>query len=242
MKLCTHPDTNVRGMAFDALRSIGVTDVPGFVVAPQPRKRRDRPPRVRARPGFRGSPRRRGPRAHGGPQAARTEPIRVAAAEGLATSGTTAAPAAGPLAEAIRKSYPAEYDPEAIVVLGPGDGLLAGAREDRRTGGDINRRTPGTLQRARARAGSPDARRSWARPAKPAAGKLRDASQGPLSASSPSRPPVHSAWSVNGKDDAVELVKRALDAPNNVAQTAIDAIPRMGEAGKTARGASRSRS
>ena len=35
-----------------------------------------------------------------------------------------------------------------------------------------------------------------------------------------------------GKDDAVELVKRALDAPNNVAQTAIDAIPRMGEAGK----------
>ena len=32
MKLCTHPDANVRGMAFDALRSIGVTDVPGFVV------------------------------------------------------------------------------------------------------------------------------------------------------------------------------------------------------------------
>ena len=25
MKLCTHPDTNVRGMAFDALRSIGVS-------------------------------------------------------------------------------------------------------------------------------------------------------------------------------------------------------------------------
>ena len=33
-------------------------------------------------------------------------------------------------------------------------------------------------------------------------------------------------------DDAVELVKRAIDAPNSVAETAIDAIPRMGDAGK----------
>jgi HEAT repeat protein len=31
MTLCTHPDSNVRGRAFDALRSIGVVDVAGFV-------------------------------------------------------------------------------------------------------------------------------------------------------------------------------------------------------------------
>src|SRR5437773_1186744 len=30
MKLCTDPEEKVRGAAFDALRVIGVTDVPGF--------------------------------------------------------------------------------------------------------------------------------------------------------------------------------------------------------------------
>jgi HEAT repeat protein len=35
------------------------------------------------------------------------------------------------------------------------------------------------------------------------------------------------------EDEAIELMKRAMDAPNSVAQDAVEAIPRLGEAGKS---------
>ena len=161
----------------------------------------------------------------------RDEPIRVAAAEGLATSGKPAAPAAGPLAEAIRKSYPAEYDPEAIVVLGP---EMAYWRALAKIGEPAVPSTAELLAHSNALVRGLAARTlgELGPASKPAAGKLRDALKDRFGFVA-----VEAAWWLclvgDGKDDAVELIKRALDAPNNVAQTAIDAIPRMGEAGKT---------
>ena len=118
MKLCTHPDSNVRGMAFDALRSIGVTDVPGFVSLLNHENTEIAELAAELVSGFPDVPDAAVPTLIDALKA-RTQPVRVAAAEGLAIAGPRSAPAGSPLAEAIKTSYPAEYDPEAVVVMGP---------------------------------------------------------------------------------------------------------------------------
>ena len=134
------------------------------------------------------------------------------------------------LAEAIKKSYPAEYDPETLIVLGPEMAYW-------RALGQIVRQavTPLVALLAHGNAvvrglaaqtlGELDA------VAKPAAAKLKEALKDRFGFVA-----VEAACALcrigEGKEEAVELVKRAIDAPNNVAQTAIDAIARMGEAGK----------
>ena len=148
---------------------------------------------------------------------ARTQPIRIAAAEGLAIAGTRAAPAGCPLAEAIRTSYPAEYDPEAIVVLGPEMAYSRGAGEDRRAGSSTNSRNSWDIRTPLVRALAARTLGEVGASAKPAAGKLREALKDRFGFVA-----VEAACALcrlgEGKDDAVELVKRAIDAPNNVAR------------------------
>jgi HEAT repeat protein len=229
MKLCTDPDANVRGMAFDALRSISVSDVPGFVGLLNHEDAEIGRFASELVAGFVDVPAAAAPALIEALKH-KDEPIRVAAAEGLATAGTSAALAVGPLADAIRKTYPAEYDPEAVVVLGP---EMAYWRALGNIGEPAVQPTAELLANSNALVRGLAARTlgEIGPASKPAAGKLRDALKDRFGFVA-----VEAACALylvgDSKDDAVELVKRALDASNNVAQTAIDAIPRMLEAGK----------
>ena len=229
MKLCTHSDSNVRGMAFDAIRSIGVTNIPGFVLLLNHENVEIGQLAAELVPSFQEVPDAAVPTLMEALKS-KTESIRVAAGEGLAIAGTRAAPAVASLAQAIKISYPAEYDPEAIVVLGPemtywralakiGEPAVSSLAE---LLGQTNALVRALAARTLGEVGAS---------AKPAAAKLRDALKDRFGFVA-----VEAACALcrlgEGKDDAVELVKRAIDAPNNVAQTAIDAIPRMGDAGK----------
>jgi HEAT repeat protein len=228
MTLCTHADANVRGVAFDALRSIGVTDVPGFVALLNHENAEIGRLASELVPGLVEIP------ATSVPALVKAlehkdESIRVAAAEGLTTAGKPAAPATGPLADAIKRSYPAEYDPDAIVVLGP---EMAYWRALAKIGETAVRPTAELLGHPNALVRGLAARTlgELGPAAKLAAGKLKDALKDRFGFVA-----VEAACALcrigEGTDAAVELVKRALDAPNNVAQTAIEAIPRMGDAG-----------
>ena len=229
MKLCTHSDSNVRGMAFDAIRSIGVTNIPGFVLFLNHENVEIGQLAAELVPSFQEVPDAAVPTLMEALKS-KTESIRVAAGEGLAIAGTRAAPAVASLAQAIKISYPAEYDPEAIVVLGPemtysralakiGEPAVSSLAE---LMGQTNALVRALAARTLGEVGAS---------AKPAAAKLRDALKDRFGFVA-----VEAACALcrlgEGKDDAVELVKRAIDAPNNVAQTAIDAIPRMGDAGR----------
>jgi HEAT repeat protein len=229
MKLCTDSDPNVRGMAFDALRSIGITDVPGFVVLLNHENVEIGRLAAELIPAL--------------PEVtdaaipslltalkSKNEPIRIAAAEGLALAGSRAASAGGALAEAIKSSYPAAYDPEAIAVLGP---EMAYWRALAKIGGPAAEPTAELLMHPNAlvRGFAARALGEIGPVAKSTASKLKDALKDRFGFVA-----VESACALSrlgeGTDEAIELVKRAIDAPNTVAQTAIEAIPRMGDATK----------
>lgn len=227
MKLCTDPD--VHGMAFDALRSIGITDITGFVALLTNENAEIAGLAAELIPALSEIP-----DAAVGPLTAAlkspAEPVRVAAAEGLAIAGPKAATAVEALTDAIKKSYPAEYDPETVVVLGPEMAYWRalsqiGAPSVTPLASLLGHNNAVVRGQAAQTLGELDA------VAKPAANKLKEALKDRFGFVA-----VESACALcrigEEKAEAVELVKRAIDAPNNVAQTAIEAIARMGEAGK----------
>ena len=118
MKLCTNPEPKVHGIAFDALRSIGITDVAGFAALLNHENVEIGQLAAELIPGLMEVP----DTAIAPLTAAlgsQVEPIRVAAAAGLATAGPKARSAVGEIVVAIKKSYPAEYDDEKPVRFGP---------------------------------------------------------------------------------------------------------------------------
>lgn len=227
---CTDADAHVRGMAFDALRSIGINDVAGFATLLTNENGKIAGLAAELIPGL--------PEV---PDAAvapltdalksKAEPVRVAAAEGLAIAGPKAASAAGALVEAIKASYPAEYDPETVIMTGS---EMAYWRALGKIGAPAVLPLSALLEHTNAvvRALAAQTLGEFDAVAKPATGKLKGALMDRFGFVA-----VEAACALcrigEGKDEAVQLVRRAIDAPNNVAQTAIDAIPRMGEAGQS---------
>src|SRR6266545_1428512 len=117
-KLCTDPDENVRGVAFDTLRVTGVADPVALVKLLK--DSREDVVRLAAElipltPDM--------PAAAVVPLmdalAGDNTNIHAAAAEGLAAAGPKAAPAAQALADAVKKNYPAEFDPKTARLDGP---------------------------------------------------------------------------------------------------------------------------
>ena len=229
MKLCSDPDASVRGIAFDTLRSIGIADVPGFAALLNHENTEIGSLASELIPGLTDVP-----DAAIAPLTfalkSDVEVIRVAAATGLATAGAKAAPAADALIVAIKQSYPAEYDDSKPVRFGS---EMAYWRALEKIVEPAIAPTAGLLTHTNAviRALAAQTLGEIGAPAKPAADKLKEALKDKYGFVA-----VEAACALcrvgEGKEDAVELVKRAIDAPNNVAMTAIDAIPRMGEAGK----------
>lgn len=227
MKLCTHPDASVRGTAFDALRSIGVTDVPGFVRLLLHENAEIAHLAAELVPSFPDVPESAVPTLIDALKS-KTESIRIAAAEGLAIAGPNSAQAATPLADAIKASYPAEHNPDAVTVMGP---EMAYWRALGRIGEPAGGPVADLLVHANALVRALAARTIGELGAKQAAPKLKEALKDPYGFVA-----VEAACALcrmgEGTEDAVDLVKRAIDAPNNVAGIAIEAIPRMGDAGK----------
>jgi HEAT repeat protein len=113
-KLCTDPDPNVRGVAFDALRVLGVADPVALAKLLKHdneevvRLSAELIPLVTDMPMEAVMPL---SQALASPNAN----VRAAAAEGLAIAGPKAAATAGQLVEIIKKSYPEMLDPTAVV-------------------------------------------------------------------------------------------------------------------------------
>jgi HEAT repeat protein len=229
MKLCTNPDPNIHGRAFDTLRSIGITDVPGFVTLLTSENPEIANLAAELVSGIPDIP----PAAIPPLTVALASPermVRIAAAEGLATAGPKAAAAAGAVSEAIKKSYAAEYDPKTSFDAGS---ELAFWRALSRIGeASVNPATE-LLNHSNpvVRAYAAQTLGEIGPPAKPAAGKLEEVLKDMYGDVA-----IEAACALcrigERTEAAVELVKRAIDAPNAVAQTAIASIPRMGEAGK----------
>lgn len=117
-KLCTDPDGNVRGAAFDTLRLIGVADPVALVKLLAHKDEEVVRLAAELIPLAKEMPAEAvGPLTEA--LASENANVRSAAAEGLAAAGPKAAPAAQPLIDAIKKSYPAEADPKAAQVGGP---------------------------------------------------------------------------------------------------------------------------
>jgi HEAT repeat protein len=229
MKLCAHPDAPVRGAAFDALGSIGVADVPAFVVLLTHENAEIGTRAAELIPGLPEIP-----DAAVEPLAAalrsEVEAIRLGAAAGLTAAGPKAGKASGEVLSAIRKHYPGTYDDRKPAALGPELAYwraLARMGEAGVTPASGLLLHPNAVVRALAARSLGEIGPAAESAAQPLKGALKD-EYGFVA--------VEAACALcrvgAGKDEAVELVKRAIDAPNNVAQLAIEAIPRMGEAGK----------
>jgi HEAT repeat protein len=119
-RLCKDEDENVRSVAFDSLRSVGVADPAGIAALLN-----DSNPDVRRRAAEAFYLLTEVPESAVGSLTRALdgddEVVRLAAATGIAVAGPKAAtPAtARKLADAINKSYPEEYNPETAVVDGP---------------------------------------------------------------------------------------------------------------------------
>ncbi|MBN9122050.1 MAG: HEAT repeat domain-containing protein [Planctomycetes bacterium] len=231
-KLCTDPDANVRGAAFDALRVTGVADPAALTKLLKHdneevvRLSAELIPLVAEMPAEAVAPL---SEALG----STNSNVRAAAAEGLALAGPKAAPAAQPLADVIKKSYPEKFDPtaptmrhegpelsywKALVKIGePAVGPTAKLLEH-----------PNPLVRAHAARVLGEI----GPPAKVAADALKKA-LGDTYATVCVEAAVTLCKLGEAKDDALALVKKALETPTqNVAATAIEGIYRMGADGK----------
>lgn len=228
MKLCTYRNDYARGAAFDALRQIGITDPVGFVALLKHEDREVVRLAAQLVPDLTDVP------AQAVPTLAEAlgdvEPaVRTSAAAALASAGPKAAPAVGALAEAITKTYPKEADPRAGPDLGGEVYWRALAAVGEPAVGSVAGLLAHTNPVVRAYAAftlgliGP--------PAKSAADKLKDALKDSFADVA-----VEAACALCrigvAKDDAVALVKRAIGDTGVVAKYAIEAIPRMGEAGK----------
>jgi HEAT repeat protein len=228
-KLCTDPDPRVRTAAFDALRSVGVADPVALAALLNHQDPEVARPAAELVPVVTEMPAEAVP-----PLAAalgsEDELIRSAAAEGLAAAGPKAAPAAPQLVEAIKRHYPEQFDPMArsggseraywVALARIGEPAVAPAA------GLLGH--PNTLVRALAARTLGEI----GPPAKSAAPELKKALSDRYAEVA-----FEAASALcrigEGQAEAVELVRRALDADDRlVPAAAIGVIPRMGEAGK----------
>lgn len=228
-KLCTDPDPNVRGVAFDALRSLGVSDpvalarLLGHPEEDVVRLAAELIPLVPAVPAG-------AVEALGKALASENTNVSVAAAEGLAAAGPTAAPAAPALVDTIRKSYPNE-PPERARIDGP---ELAYWRALARIGGAAVGPVEKLLEHPNliVRALAARTLAEIGPPAKPAIGALKKAlTDATVNVA------VEAAVALvrigEPADEPLAVFKRALDAPvEGVAAYAIEAVPRLRAAGK----------
>jgi len=235
MKLCSSSDPHVFGAAFDALSSIGVTDVTGFVGLLNNENREIGKLAAEQVHSFTNIPNEAVPAlttALGSDVAS----VRIGAAAGLATAGPKASAAANALMEAIKKSYPAELTPPKGVYE-PGSEIVYW-RALARIGEPAV--TPAldllTHTNAIVRAFAAQTLGSIGPSAKPAVNTLK----GALRDETIVNVPIEAACALcaigDGKDDAVKRVKEIMELTGPAAaaaQAAIEAIPRMGEAGKS---------
>ncbi|MFO0821890.1 MAG: HEAT repeat domain-containing protein [Gemmataceae bacterium] len=230
LKLCNDPDPNVYGRAFDALAVIGIDDpvaITALLTSANSRivglaatllaKQTKIPPEA-VKNLIQGLE-------------SKQLAVRTASATALVQVGSEAAPATDALIKVINDFYPKEYDPtktyepggemaywRALAVIGepaviPVATLLAHTNPFVRmyaaqTLGDIGP------------------------PAKAAAPQLKETLKDSIGDVA-----VEAACTLcrldDAKDEAIDLVKRAMDAPGRTAQYAIESIPRLGEAGKS---------
>ncbi|MBA4186800.1 MAG: hypothetical protein C0467_02155 [Planctomycetaceae bacterium] len=229
LKLCVNPDPNIHRAAFDALRAIGGSDPVAFS-AMLTNTRRDIV-RLAAEQlsGFSKMPAEAVPNLIVGLKD-KTATVRTSSAAALALVGPKAAPALDALIKAINESYVKEPDP--TVAYEPGadiaywNALTAiGEPAVVPTAGLLTHSNPWVRGLAAQTLGE------IGEPSKAVAGKLKDALKDSFG-----NVAIEAACALcrigEGKEDAIDLVKRAMDAPNAIAQTAIESIPRMGDAGK----------
>ncbi len=231
MKLCTSTDARVSGAAFDALSSIGVTDVPGFVLLLNNQNREIGKLAAEQVYTFTEIPDSAIPTLI---LALKSEEpsIRLGAAAGLATVGPKAAPAADALMEAIKKSYPAELTLENAPVEQGSE--IVYWRALSRIGEPAVVPTIDLLIHTNpiVRALAAQTLGLIGPPAKPAVDKLK----GALKDKTIAAVSIEAACALcsigEGTESALELIKQLIEFPDVTAQLAIEAIPRMGEAGK----------
>ncbi|MDB5305857.1 MAG: putative lyase [Gemmataceae bacterium] len=234
-RLCTDPDPNVHGAAFDALRAVGVADVTGLAALLT-----NKDPGVRRLAAEVVSTLTEVP-----PDAVFTltralddedEVIRVAAATGIAAAGPKGGNkvVAEKLAEAIRKSYPKQFDPETARPDGPETQYWVALT---RIGGKVAEpAVTGLLAHKNMLVRVLAARTlgDFGPDAKPAVEALRKALTDPEYVNVPLEAAV-TLCRLGEEDtkDAVRLVELALGSTNRgVAAAGIEAVARMGPAGK----------
>lgn len=229
-KLCTDPDANVRGVAFDTLRIIGIADPIAFTKLLKDEREdvvrlaSELIPLIPEMPAEAVAPL----------TAALTNEnsnIRSAAAEGLAVAGVKAAPAAPALADAIKKSYPEMFDPKTARSDGP---EAAYWKALGRIGEAAVDPTAKLLEHSNAQVRSLAARTlgEIGTPAKAAKDAIKK-SLSDMTVNVAVEAAVALCKLGESQQDAIDLMKRAIDAPNEgVARYAIEAIPRLGDTGK----------
>lgn len=229
MKLCTDPNAEVRGRAFDALRDVGVTDPVGLVALLQNERRdvvglaaelvaalQDVP--AAAVPGLTAA------------LASQDATVRTAAASALATAGPKAAPAVEALVKAVNESYPKMFDEAKPFQVGAEEAYW---RALEAAGGPAVAPTAGLLSHT-----NPVVRMFAAHtlgrigpPAKPAAEKLRTALRDKVGEVG-----IEAACALcligEAKTEVLQLMKQVLDANGPPAALVIEALPRIGAAGK----------
>jgi HEAT repeat protein len=229
-KLCTDPDANVRGVAFDALRVTGVADpvalakLLGHDSEDVVRLASELIPLVPEWPDAAVAPLAEA-------LASANAHVRAAAATGLGAAGAKAAPAAPRLAAAVEKYYPAEYDPRAARADAVADTYWSA----------LGRIGEAAVAPTAKLLGHSNALVRWlaartlgdiGAPAKAASGALKTA-LGDTIVNVAVEAAVALCKVGEERDAAVALMKRAIDAPNQgVARFAIEGIPRMGGAGE----------
>lgn len=231
-KLCTDKDENVRGVAFDALRALGVADpvaLAKLLAHPEDdvvRLAAELLPLLPEVPEGAIEP-------LSAALATENSNVRAAAAEALAAAGPKAAPAAPKLAEVVRKTYPDEFDPKAAPRA---DGPEAAYwKALARIGAPAVPHLTKLLdhKNLQPRSLAAKALGEIGPPAKPAADALKKALTD-TTINVAAEAAVALVLIGLPPDDSVALMKRAIDEPNEgVAAYAIDALPRMGAAGKS---------
>jgi len=231
LKLCLSPELNVHRVAFDTLRAVGGAE-PLEITAMLASKRHDIV-RLAAEQlsSFSKIPEEAVPNLIVGLKD-KSPAIRTPCAAALATLGPKAAPALDALIKAINETYPKEVDPTVIIPEVSADAAYWNALVA--IGEPAVIPTAGLLKHSNpyVRTYAAQALGEIGEPSKAAADKLKAALNDDFG-----NVAIEVACTLcrigEGKENAVELVKKAMNAPNSVAQTAIEAIPRMGDAGKS---------
>lgn len=230
-KLCTDKDESVRGVAFDALRSLGVADPVALAKLLSHtdedvvRLAAELLPLLPEVPESAIEP-------LSAALALDNSNVRAAAAEALSAAGPRAAPAAPKLEAVIRKTYPEEFDPK--TAPRPDGPEAAYWKALARTGAPAVPHLAKLLEHKNLQVRSLAARALGE--IGPAAKSATDVLKKGLQDST-MNVAAESAIALVliglPPDESVALLKRAIEEPNEgIAAYAIDALPRMGPAGK----------